>query len=69
MELWQIVLLAALPIPNLWGIRHAFYHDFPAPHERLIWMGVCIFVPVIGGLAYMLFGFRRSKEFRENSSR
>ena len=64
MELWQYAILAILPLPNLWGIWHAFHRNFPNPQERLIWMGVCIFVPVIGGLAYLLFGFRRSRRPR-----
>ena len=63
MEVWQFAILVALPIlPNLWGIWHAFYHDFPNPQERLIWMGICVFVPVIGGLAYLFCGFRRSRK-------
>ena len=62
MELWQLAVLAILPIPNLFGIWHAFFRNFPGPNERLIWMGVCVFVPIIGGLAYLLFGLRRAKK-------
>lgn len=66
MEIWQYALLALPILPNLWGIWHAFYHDFPHPQERLIWMGVCVFVPVIGGLAYLIFGLRRSRKFQSS---
>lgn len=56
-------LLLGLPaIPNLFGIWHAFHRVFPTPSERLIWLGVCVFVPIVGGLAYLLFGLRRAKK-------
>ena len=52
--------LGLFAIPNLFGIWHAFHRVFPTPQERLIWIGVCIFVPVIGGICYLIFGFRRA---------
>lgn len=60
LQWWQAALLFLPALPNMWGIWHAFSHDFPTPTERLIWMMVCVFVPVIGGLAYLLFGLRRA---------
>ncbi len=57
-------ILLALPIlPNLWSIWHAYYRQFPSDTEKMIWMGLSIFVPVLGGLAYLLFGFRRSRRY------
>ncbi|MFV0420737.1 PLDc N-terminal domain-containing protein [Oleidesulfovibrio sp.] len=59
------MLLLALPIvPNLWCIWHAYSNEFPTPAERLLWMGIGVFVPVIGGLAYLIFGWRRSRKPR-----
>ena len=53
-------ILVALPIlPNLWAIWHGFHHSFPSQQERLIWILLAVFVPVIGGIAYLLFGRRR----------
>ena len=49
-------------IPNLFGIWHAFHRVFPTPQERLIWVGVCVFVPIIGGISYLIFGFRRARK-------
>lgn len=57
---WILMGLPALP--NLFGIWHAFHRSFPTAQERLIWLGVCVFVPVIGGLAYLVFGLRRAKK-------
>ena len=61
MDIQTWLLLGIPQIPNLFGIWHAYNRVFPTPQERLIWLGVCVFVPVIGGLSYLLFGIRRSK--------
>lgn len=57
------LLIGLFAIPNLFGIWHAFRRVFPTQQERLIWLGVCVFVPVIGGLAYLVFGLRRSRKW------
>ncbi|TVM18393.1 hypothetical protein DPQ33_06490 [Oceanidesulfovibrio indonesiensis] len=54
-------LILALPIiPNLWSIWHIFYRDFPSSTEKLAWLGVAVFIPVIGGVVYILVGRRRA---------
>jgi uncharacterized protein YjeT (DUF2065 family) len=30
-------------------------------NEKAIWMAICVFVPVLGGLAYLIFGRPRAK--------
>ena len=57
-----LALLGLPTIPNLWGIWHAFHRNFPTPQERLIWVGACVFIPVIGGIAYLIFGMRRARK-------
>lgn len=56
-----LVLLAIPALPNLFGIWHAFHRVFPTPQERLLWMGACVFIPIIGGLAYLALGMRRAR--------
>lgn len=56
-----LMLPAAL---NLWAIWHAMNHEFPLEKERLIWILAGIFLPVLGGILYLLFGLRRSKPLR-----
>lgn len=58
--LW-IALLTIPILPNLWCIWHSYSREFENPPERLIWMGVGVFVPVIGGLLYLLIGQRRAR--------
>ncbi len=61
------LLALSLPaLPNLWGIWHAWHREFPTWQERFFWMMLCIFVPVFGGIAYLLFGVRRAQK-RERS--
>ncbi|MEW5773965.1 MAG: PLD nuclease N-terminal domain-containing protein [Thermodesulfobacteriota bacterium] len=63
---WKLALAAVaalVPIlPNLWSIRHAYWRDFPSIQEKMIWLSVAVFVPVLGGLAYLFFGRKRGKK-------
>lgn len=57
---WAFVALILLaPIPSLWAIWDAFKRDFPTPQEKKGWLVLAIFVPILGGLAYILFGRKR----------
>ena len=60
MEWWVWGLLALPIVPNLWSIRHVGTHHFAQPTERFLWLAVCIFVPCLGGLAYVVFGRPRA---------
>lgn len=60
LEWWQLALLLVPALPNLWGIWHAFNHMFETPLERIVWIMACVFIPLLGGLAYLLFGWRRA---------
>lgn len=56
---WQLALLFAPVLFNLWGIWHASRHEFPTPQERTLWMVLCIFLPFLGGVVYLAFGRKR----------
>lgn len=51
----KLALLALPMLPNIWGIWHAYRHRFEGGRQ-MIWLVACVFVPVIGGGAYFLFG-------------
>lgn len=61
----KLALLALPMLPNLWGIRHAYRHRFQG-QRQIIWMLICVFVPLIGGLAYLLVGRSRALEAAES---
>ncbi len=60
LKAWQILVLLIPLFINTWGIWHVFTHSFASSAERMIWAFVCIFVPLAGGIIYLLFGFRRA---------
>ncbi|SDB58414.1 Phospholipase_D-nuclease N-terminal [Desulfonatronum thiosulfatophilum] len=61
-QLILIMALLALPIlPNLWAIWHSFHADFTTHQEKMVWIAVCVFVPVLGGLAYLIWGRKRAR--------
>ena len=52
--------LMALPIlPNFLAIWHSFYRVFPTHTEKMFWFLLAIFVPVLGGVAYLIWGRKR----------
>lgn len=59
-----IFLLMLPAVHNLWTIWHAMNHAFPQEKERLLWVLAGIFLPVLGGILYLIFGFKRSKPIR-----
>ena len=60
MQWWHWALLALPILPNLWSIWHVNTHRFTNHVERLLWLIVCIFVPCLGGLAYLCCGRPRA---------
>lgn len=59
MSWWYWGLLTLPILPNLWSIWHVRGHEFPTPQEQSLWFLAVVFVPVIGGMAYILVGRRR----------
>ena len=52
--------LLALPIlPNFFAIWHSFHREFPTPLERMFWFLLAIFVPLLGGIIYLIWGRKR----------
>jgi len=55
-----IALAFIVPItPNLWAIWHIFHCDYPHQGEKMVWLFAAMFVPVLGGLAYCVWGRKR----------
>ena len=58
-----ILVILLIPIlPNLWCIWNAYRSEFPNPVEKMAWIMVGIFFPVIGGLLYIFAGARRARK-------
>ncbi|MCH5277835.1 MAG: PLDc_N domain-containing protein [Desulfovibrionaceae bacterium] len=57
----QAALLLLPILPNLWSIWHAMRHEFPGEREKYLWIMAAVFLPLIGGMLYLLSGWRRSR--------
>jgi len=57
--LWLFLVLALPVFINFWAISHAFYRNFPTVQEKMVWLCLAVFVPVLGGIAYIVAGRKR----------
>ena len=58
---WWHVLVALLPmLPNFWGIWDIWNHSFITPERRMLWLLLVVFVPVVGGIVYILVGRKQA---------
>lgn len=62
LEPWMLALLMLPALLNLFCIWHAVHSTFPGGNERIWWILAGVFLPVIGGVLYILFGLRRSRK-------
>ncbi len=63
LPLYVQIGLALAPLLNLWAICHAALRAFPGEHqERILWMLLAVFIPILGGIIYLLFGMKRSRK-------
>lgn len=54
-----LVALAIPILPNLWSIWDVFHKDFSTPAEKIGWVFAAMFLPVVGGIAYIFLGRKR----------
>ena len=60
---WWHVLVALIPIlPNFWSIWHIWNHRFSSFQQKVPWLLVAVFLPVLGGLIYIFVGRRHAGE-------
>ncbi len=54
---WWHVLIWLLPmLPTFWSIWHIWTHAFADYQTRMTWLVFVVFVPVIGGICYIISG-------------
>ncbi|MFH1912808.1 MAG: PLD nuclease N-terminal domain-containing protein [Pseudomonadota bacterium] len=44
---------------SAWSILDAWKRTYESANEKLLWMQLCIFVPIIGSVAYLFIGRKR----------
>lgn len=60
LALFAVALIVPI-LPNLWSIWHIFRSDFATAQEKMAWLGAAVFIPFLGGLAYVCIGRKRAK--------
>ncbi len=61
LALFIAVLVLAI-LPNYIAIWQSFHRQFPTPLERTFWFLLAIFVPLLGGIAYLIWGRKRGRK-------
>lgn len=58
--LWFLIAIPIPMLPTIWSIWHIWNHAFSSPEQRARWLLLVVFLPVIGGLIYILSGRSRA---------
>jgi hypothetical protein len=58
---WVIILssVAVCFSFSVWTILDIWKRDFESVNEKVLWMQICIFVPILGAVAYLFVGRKR----------
>jgi hypothetical protein len=58
---WWHLLLALVPlVPTFWSIWHIWKHTFPSVQRQALWLAAVVFLPVVGGVVYILLGRKQA---------
>lgn len=47
---------------SAYTILDAWKRDYEAVNEKVLWMQICIFIPIFGSLAYLFIGRKRGSK-------
>lgn len=57
-----IAVLVLAILPNYIAIWQSFHREFPSHLERMFWFLLAIFIPLLGGLAFLIWGRKRGRK-------
>ncbi len=60
MQWWHYLVLFVPILLNFYAIWHVRMHYFSTEQEKSYWFLLAVFVPIIGGLIYILFGRKKA---------
>ena len=65
---WWHLILALIPIlPNLWSIWDIWTHSFKDYQQKILWLIIAVFLPVLGALLYLCFGYKKARIYAKDS--
>lgn len=58
---WAVIIGAVLACFSFsaWSILDAWKRTFESSNEKVLWIQICIFIPILGALAYLFLGRNR----------
>jgi len=61
---WLVIILVVAVCFSFsaWTIMDAWKRDFESSNEKVLWMQICIFIPILGSLAYLFLGQKRGSK-------
>jgi hypothetical protein len=58
---WWHVPVALIPmLPTFWSIWHILHHEFEDATRRSLWLALTVFLPVLGGVIYIIRGSKKA---------
>jgi hypothetical protein len=58
---WWHVPVALIPmVPTFWSIWHILNHEFEDATQRSLWLVLVVFLPVLGGVIYIIRGRKKA---------
>lgn len=58
---WHIIIVLLPMAPTFWSIWDIWTHSFASYQKRVTWLIIVIFIPVIGGIIYLIFGWKQAR--------
>lgn len=57
-----LAVVAAFAVLSLWSIRDAFHRQFHSTNEKMFWIQLCVLVPFLGAIVYLIWGKKRGEK-------
>lgn len=61
---WIVIITAVSACFSFsaWTILDAWKRTFVSAQEKMLWIQICIFIPILGSLAYLFLGRKRGSK-------
>lgn len=56
---WHILILLVPMLPTFWSIWDIWRSTFQEYNQKVLWLVIVVFIPVLGGLAYIFIGRKK----------
>lgn len=64
---WHILVLLVPMLPAFWSIWDIWSHSFKDYNQKMLWLILVVFMPVLGALIYIFWGRRHALRLSKDS--